>query len=141
MKRHAFVALLFAALASPVFGASSEMQPGLWEITTRVEMSGMPVPMPPQTIRHCYTKKDIEKGQGTVPQGDNKNCQIKDYKVRGNTASWTLVCTGKEAMTGAGTMTWTSTSYTGKMNARVKDGGETINMTHRWTAKRVGDCK
>jgi hypothetical protein len=44
-------------------------------------------------------------------------------------------------MTGTGSMTWTPTSYTGEMTARIKDGGETITMTNRWNAKRVGDCK
>jgi hypothetical protein len=92
MKPQALVLLLFAVLSAPVSGATSDMQPGLWEITTTVEMSGMPMPMPPQTIQHCYTKQDVAKGEGTVPQGDSRNCRIKDHKVSGNTASWTLVC-------------------------------------------------
>ena len=44
--------------------AASGMQAGMWEITTRMEMPGMPVGIPPQTIRHCYTQKDVEDGKG-----------------------------------------------------------------------------
>ncbi len=66
MQRQTLIILVFAAFAPPVLAAPSAMQPGLWEITTKIEMSGMP--MPSQTLRHCYTKQDIEQGQGTVPQ-------------------------------------------------------------------------
>jgi len=32
--------------------AAGTMQPGLWEITSTVEMPGMPFQPPPQTVRH-----------------------------------------------------------------------------------------
>jgi len=99
IKRAPFVAVLLTLSSVPAFAAGG-MQPGLWEVTTRMQMAGMP--MPPQTVRHCYTRQDVEKGERTVPQADDKNCKIKDYKLKGNTATWSIVCTGKNAMTGTG---------------------------------------
>lgn len=133
--------LLLMSLAPYSFAEAAGMQPGLWEITTTMEMTGMPMKMPAQTVRHCYTQKELDQGKNSVPLSDDKNCQVKDYKSKGNSASWTVVCTGKDAMTGTGTMTFTPTSYTGKMRAKVKDGGETMDMTYSYAAKRIGNCK
>lgn len=140
MKHRATVIpLLLVLLPAPAF-ASGGMQPGLWEVTTRMEMTGMPMKMPPITIRHCYTRQDLDKGSN-VPQADDKNCKVKDYKLKGDTVTWSIVCTGKNAMSGTGTMTVKPTSYTGKMNYRMKDDGETVDAVTHMSGKRVGDCK
>lgn len=138
IKRAPFVVLLLTLSSVPAFAAGG-MQPGLWEVTTRMQMAGMP--MPPQTVRHCYTRQDVEKGDRTVPQADDKNCKIKDYKLKGNTATWSIVCTGKNAMTGTGTMTTSATSFTGKSNYKMRDNGETMEMISNLSGKRIGDCK
>jgi hypothetical protein len=132
------VLLLLTLLPVSAFAAGG-MQPGLWEVTTRMEMAGMP--MPPQTVRHCYTRQDVENGDRTVPQADDKNCKIKDYKLKGNTATWSIVCTGKNAMSGTGTMTTSATSFSGKSNYKMRDNGDTMNMVSHMTGKRIGDCK
>ncbi|MDX9709788.1 MAG: hypothetical protein RBT64_09555 [Trichloromonas sp.] len=36
-----------------------DMQDGQWEITTRVEMPGIPVQIPPMTVSQCITQKDL----------------------------------------------------------------------------------
>jgi hypothetical protein len=71
IKRAPFVAVLLTLSSVPAFAAGG-MQPGLWEVTTRMQMAGMP--MPPQTVRHCYTRQDVEKGDRTVPQADLEHC-------------------------------------------------------------------
>lgn len=139
MKTLLAVLPLLAAIPSAL-GAPQEMQPGLWEITSKMEMPGMPK-MAPQVMRHCYTKKDVEDNKKTVPQSGDKNCEMKDYKVQGNTATWTMECKGEAAMTGTGTMTFGAQSYTGSMKSRMKQGGKTIEMNQSWSAKRVGGCK
>ena len=132
--------LLLVLLPAPAFAAGG-MQPGLWEVTTRMEMTGMPMQMPAQTVRHCYTRQDVEKGERTVPQSDDKNCKIKDYKLRGNTASWSIVCTGQHAMSGTGTMTTSATSFSGKSTFKMRGNGDNIDAVSHMTGKRIGDCK
>lgn len=139
MKRLLAMLPLFAATPAAL-AIPPEMQPGLWEITSKMEMPGMPR-MPPQVMRNCYTKKDLEDGRRTVPQSGDKNCEIRDYKLQGNTATWNMECKGEAAMTGSGTMTLGAQSYTGSMKSRTKQGGKTIEMNHSWSARRVGDCK
>lgn len=139
-KRTAVLFLLLSLSPVPAFAAGG-MQPGLWEVTTRMQMTGMPMQMPAQTVRHCYTKQDIEKGDRTVPQADDKNCKITDYKLRGNTATWSIVCTGQGAMSGTGTMTTSATSFTGKSKYKMRDNGGTMDMVSNISGKRIGDCK
>lgn len=133
-------ALLPLLAAVPALAAPTEMQPGLWEISSKLETPGMPK-MPPQVMRHCYTKKDLEDTQRTVPQGADKNCQVKDYRLEGNAATWNIECKGEAAMTGSGTMTFGAQSYSGSMKSRTRYDGRTVEMNQSWSGKRIGDCK
>jgi hypothetical protein len=144
MKARMIAALLSCAALSVVADghAATGMQAGMWEITTKTEMPGMPMAIPPQTMRHCYTQKDVEDGKGAVSRGsDDKNCQVKDYQLKGNGATWTLECRGENAMTGTGTMTFGANSYTGGMKMKMEQGGQTMDMTMSWSGTRVGECK
>lgn len=68
-------------------------------------------------MRHCHTKKDLEDSRTTVPQSGDKNCQIKDYRLQGKTATWTMECKGEAAMTDTGIMTFGIQSYTSSMKS------------------------
>jgi hypothetical protein len=135
--------LAVAVLAPTAHAAAPNMKEGLWEITVKMEMAGMPAGMPPQAMQQCITKKDLEDPRKTVPSGDPKDqrCQITDYKLQGNTASWNMACKGEDAMTGSGTITYSGTSYTGINRMSMKHGGQVQNMTLHYTGKYLGDCK
>lgn len=122
--------------------ASPNMQPGMWEITTKMEMAGMEgMPaMPPQTIRQCIKRADVQNGTATVPKGDPK-CEMKNYKVQGNTATWQVECKGENPMSGTGTVTYSGNSYSGKTQFSMKEEGQTMTMSHAFNGKRIGDCK
>ena len=48
--------------------------------------------IPPQTIRHCHTTKELEGGKNAVSKGrEDQSCQIKDYRVKGNSATRTYL--------------------------------------------------
>jgi hypothetical protein len=130
------LALAFPALAAP------NMQPGLWEITTKMEMrgmEGMPA-MPPMTVRQCIRPTDVQNGSRTVPQND-PNCTVKDYRVQGNTANWRVECRGENPMSGSGTITYNGTSYSGTTKFQIQEEGQTMHMMQTFSGRRVGDCK
>lgn len=141
MKHRLLAALLPAVLCTAAFADPSPMQPGLWEITSEMDMPGMPMKLPPQTVQHCYTAADLAQGQNSVPQSGDSNCKMTDYKVSGNTATWTMECTGPTAMHGTGTMTSTATSYSGSMHSVMQGPGGNTEMTTHWQAKRIGECR
>jgi hypothetical protein len=130
-------ATLFAVPAAP-----AKMQEGQWEVTVKVEMEGVPFPMPPMTHTQCITKADQKDVKKTIPSTTTKEneCAVKDHKVLGNKISWHVQC--KDGSSGAGEMVAKSTSYTGTMTMETKnkEQGATKIVQHI-TGKRVGDCK
>jgi len=133
---------LCSTLAWGVAGAApSPMHPGLWEITTEMDMPGMPMKLPPQVVRHCYTAKELADARNTVPQGGKSNCRMDDYHLDGNTATWKMSCSGQNSMHGSGTTTFNGDSYQGEMHSTMQGPGGHMQMTNRWHGKRVGDCR
>ncbi len=136
--------LAAALLSAPAYGAAPNMKEGLWEITTKMEMPGMPAGMPPQVVRQCITRKDLEDPSKTAPTGgdprDNR-CQMTGYKMQGNTATWNMACKGENAMTGSGSITYSGTSYSGTNKMTMTHGGQTQTMTMQYSARHLGDCK
>ncbi|MCU1227562.1 MAG: hypothetical protein JWO97_446 [Acidobacteria bacterium] len=114
--------------------AAGPMKAGKWKVTTQMEMPGMPVKMPPMTIETCVTKEQAENPEKSVPDA-GKDCKINDYKVDGNTVTWSVSCP-KQSITGTGSITYAGDSYTGSMDMKM---GEQ-SMTAKYTAKRTGDC-
>lgn len=138
--RSATIPLLAALLIACPAYAATNMRDGMWEITTKMEMTGRSdVAMPQQTARHCLTKKDVEDPRRTTPSADSR-CKMTDYKLQGNTATWKMACQGKGAMTGSGTVTYNGDSYSGNQTMAMKQGSEVMNMKMSYSGRRVGDC-
>jgi hypothetical protein len=110
------------------------MNPGLWEITSEVEMPGMS--MPAATTTQCITK-DALVPQGGSGQGQGQ-CDVKDVQVRGDTVSWTIECHGQGGpMTGTGEITYYGDSFEGSSKMSMQG----MEITTKMKGKRVGDCQ
>lgn len=118
--------------------AFAELKEGLWEITTQVEMKGMPQSIPPATFRQCITKSD------PVPQNKDKNyeCKIISQKVVGNTVNYNVQCTGKEGtMQTSGTTTYADHSMSGTSATSFKISGQPeMKMSSKMKGKYIGPC-
>lgn len=126
---------LAAALITPAHQAAAAAEGEWWEMTTKMEMPGMPAMPAGQAVKFCRVKGDEGK---PVKSDDDKNCTITDVKNAGNTMTFNMKCTGKDAMTGTGEITSTATSFNQKIKMRT--GGETVVMVA--TGKRIGGaCK
>jgi len=125
------VALFFLFFASLSLAAPN-MEDGLWEITTTVNMPGMGSKS--FTNTSCLTKEKA------VPQTAESGCTVKDVKTQGNTVTWTVVC--KEGMsTSTGKVTYTGSTMDGVVETTVKAGGQTMTMKSTMKGKRIGPCK
>lgn len=139
-KLLAVAAITGAAFASPALAQQPNLTEGNWEITTRMEMPGMPFQMPPQKHNQCITKKDFVPDQSSK----NRDCKVSDQKVTGNTVSWKMYCKDKDGTTeGEGKITYAGSSYDGMMMAKVTPpkGGESMTMKMNFTGKHTGPCK
>ena len=115
-------------------GSAPDMQEGLWEITTKVKMKGLPVSIPEVKDTQCLTKKDFIPQE---PQG-NQDCTISDTKISGNTVSWKMECKSSGGTTkGNGTVTYKGDSFEGTMTMSVPGN---MKMINNMKGKRIGDC-
>lgn len=142
LNRIAVIALVLAlfAFAPAVAGAAPNMQDGEWEITTKMDMKGMPAFMSrPMTYKQCITQKDA------VPQKrePNKDCKMVSQKIVGNTVSWVMVCKDKDGtMESSGKITYRKDRFDGTMKATMsgKESGN-MDMNYKMTGKRIGPCQ
>lgn len=121
-------------LCSGTVNAAPPMQEGMWEITTQLDMPGMPMQMPAHTSRHCLTNKDMVPQQ----QQPGQQCKMLEQNVSGNTVTWRMECDtpqGKSTMHGR--TTYTGNAMQGEL--RMRQGG--TEMLQRISGKRVGDCR
>ncbi len=105
----------------------------LWEVSSKMEMAGMPMAMPVQTQNVC-----LRKGMETDPKSASKNdeCSYSDLKRSGNKTTFNMKCTGKEPMTGSAEMINSKDAYNIKMKMHSNDGD--MNMVTN--GKRIGNC-
>ena len=103
----------------------------LWQVNTRMEMEGMQMPAMAQQV--C-----MKKGE-TQPQGlaqQDRNCRVTEQRRTGNKVIWKVVCTGENAMTGAGEMTRNRDTLEGRMQMKGKDG----EMKIAYSGRLSGTC-
>ena len=138
---NAVIVALVASSPLWVAAQDSARQDGRWEVTVEMEMPGMPMKMPAQTITRCVTKEEAADPQKALPQGGRgaaaDSCKVSDYKMAGNTVTWAMKCGPPEQMSGTGEMVYDGDSYKGTMTMSMATG-QAIVMKH--SGKRLGDC-
>ena len=135
-SRMTVVALLSLALSWTVLGqGSAPMREGNWEVTMKMTMPGMD--MPPMKQTQCIMAAMIKDPAGSIPKGPGQgDCAITNYKLSGNTATYTMTCKAPP-MTAVGEMKYSgSDAYSGTL--KMDMGGQTMTIVH--DAKRIGDC-
>ncbi|MBS3919484.1 MAG: DUF3617 family protein [Deltaproteobacteria bacterium] len=110
------------------------MKEGLWEITSKTEVPGMPMKMPPQTYTHCLTKKDM------VPQKEEpgQECKMVKHDIKGDTVSWLIECKTKEGpAVFNGKITYKGETFEGVIKMKQSDMEMTQNLSGKW----IGKCQ
>jgi hypothetical protein len=141
-KQKPFVALIIVVIAAVLSavsisfaGSGPNMQEGLWEITTKMEMPGMPMSMPSMTHTQCITNENM------VPRGSSQQaeeCKITETKVEGDTVTWTMKCDSPEGNIKAiGKITYSGDTFKGTIKMTMQ-GMETIQHL---SGHRIGNCR
>ena len=127
-------AMILVPLLWPLAAVAQDKE--LWEVTTKMDMPGMPMAMPAQIQRVCLSK--ARKDDDLIPK--TEGCRVSDVKRAGNKVTFNVACTGADPMAGAGEINSTPASYDGRMRLKGKMGDQTMEMSHTFSGKRVGDC-
>ena len=134
----ALVALAFSAFAAGQAGYRVDPQgkDELWDVTSKMEIPGMPMAMPAQTHRVC-----AEKGSDASMVPKREGCAVADVKRAGNTVTYRMACKdGRNDYTATGESTTTANGYNGRMRMAGKMEGEQMEMAMTYSGARAGNC-
>lgn len=141
------LALAAAAADNPFQAFKGKMKEGMYEYKMDMDMGqvpGMPPGMGKQshTFQHCVTAEDINRGEVGKSGRDNmpKNCEVKDFHMSGNSASYRMVCTGDRAMEAENHIKFEGNGYTMDMKMAMNQSGHPMNMTQHMQARYMGAC-
>ena len=135
---YAVVGLSFLFYAEWVF-AETNIQEGLWEITIKTTMAGMPDDaIPPTTQTQCL--KDKKKLPQLLQQ--DQTCQIMDTKTEWNEASWKMKCQSQGSLiNGTGKITYKGDRFDGVIQLRMQpSGAEPMKITQQIHGRFRGKC-
>ena len=124
-----------------VHAGKINMEEGLWEITSKMEVPGMPFPMPATTHSQCITEKEM------IPQGkdvENKQCKIDKTTISNDTVSWTMSCSNDGLVSkSSGKITYKGKTFDGKIKVTTvgSESGRDMIFTTVMTGKYIGKCK
>jgi hypothetical protein len=119
-------------------GAWAQLKDGLWEISTQVEMKGMPQQMPPTVARQCMSKND------PAPKSQDKSydCKTKNSKISGDTVMYEVECKGKgSTILTSGKMIYKSNNMEGTATTIIKTAGQQeMQMVSKMKGAYIGAC-
>jgi hypothetical protein len=134
------IGILFFLVSIFLFSCTAQkgpnMKEGLWEITMRMEVPGMPVQMSPQTYTQCLTQKEAvpQPRQGEPDQG----CTIVNKDIKGDTVSWRVECkTGEGTALSDGRITYKGDTFEGVIQMTQGSMKATQRLSGRW----IGKCE
>ena len=119
-----------------------DLNPGKFEITTSVEMQGMPAGMPgttpAQTMTQCLTEQNPLPNSSSGAQG----CEIKDMQTEGSTITYTMVCEQQGMkIESSGEMTYKGDSLEGTTKTTMGPDAGGVTVLTRIAGKRIGECE
>ncbi len=130
-------ALMAVLWVAPAYAGPNIMD-GKWEITSKVEMKGMPMEMPAVKTTMCLDNKNA------VPQKPERNqdCKMISNKIEGNTVTWVMQCRDKNGDTidSSGRITYKGTSFDGNVETDMSGRRGKQHISQKMTGKRIGDC-
>lgn len=130
----AVLAALAAAITPAIAGAADER----WEISTRMEMSGMPMRLPATTVIVCTPAGEALEERIVERDG----CNVTRVKRTGNSSRFSLQCTQPQELKGEGTITREAEdAYRGEFSVTGRIDGREVSMKSTYSARRLGVCE
>lgn len=119
--------------------SAAEMREGLWEISVEAELGGQPVSETPMVVRQCMNQQGARDMMAKL--GGEGACKISDLEQSGSHARWNLSCSGQTDVSGTAEADFGSEEFSGRMDLTVVMNGQSVPITQRLKARRVGECQ
>ena len=136
------VAGLLLALSGSLNAQQPDLNPGLWEISTRVSFESEQFSLPAQTdqSKECLTRDKIARG--LVLLDDAEECDFSHKDLRSDGMDYRMTCTdpsmGRAELEGS--FEFKGDSASGQMSGVLQSPMGKMNMTSEVQARRLGDC-
>lgn len=139
LKKTATIVSMLACMAFVVTNAwGLDLQDGKYVITSKVEMPGMPMQIPPVTVTQCLTNQDPLPNQSSAGQ----QCNIIEMKTEGQTVTWKMECTQQgQKMQSTGKMVYYGDHFEGATNTMLGPQSGNMTITTLVSGKRIGACQ
>jgi hypothetical protein len=138
------------ALACAPLAASAQFEqfkgkvkPGMYEYKMTMEMPNMPKGMPgmgqPMTMQKCVKQEDVDSGK--FNDKAPKDCKVDNFKMSGNTATYTMACTGAHPMKGDTRISFNDAGFVMDQNMTMDRGGQPMTTKSHMESKYLGPCQ
>lgn len=122
-----------AALAQPQAGYfKGKVKPGQYEITTVMEAPGYESDS--KARRRCISAQDIGN------DAEEAGCEARDFKGAGNSATWSVVCTGKDPKRADTKVAVTPEGFTSETVVTGTEGGKPYRLTQTTRGRYLRPC-
>ncbi len=132
------LAMLSCFSLSTAFAQTPDIQEGLWEVSTEVNIPGMPIKMSAVTMQQCFTKQNMQ------PENilQKNNCQMDTMDIQDNLARWTMSCEQEGMiMQGSGNIQYQKTSFSGVFDMTMSGAAQgAMTMQTKLTGRYIGKC-
>lgn len=139
MKRKVLLTVALAAFVSTALAEGIPVEPGLWSITTTMNMPMMPQPQT-VTVEECFEDEVMDMDDMAMDDLD-PNCTYDLGQVDGNSMRWNIDCPMEGGTSHA---EWLATSggdtVQGEGKISISINGQNMEMNMNWTGKRIGEC-
>ena len=140
MKKMMLATGLLMLVSQPVMAAGISVEPGMWEMTTTLNMPMLPAPQT-TTVSECIEDSEFDLEDMSTEELD-PNCTMTADQIDDSTVKWSMDC----PVEGGGTShaEWRITSggdtIEGDGMISVSVMGQEMEMTTTFTGKHTGAC-
>ena len=141
MRTLARASVITALAAAGSSAAGPVLTPGLYRVEVRIDLPNVQNSAAPMVLTRCVDPGDLKSGQAFFVLSDNplKNCDLLDYQLTGDTATYRIACPGSNMGSAVGVFETTGTAYRGSIKMNM--GGKNMTMSETQVGKRIGNCQ
>jgi len=134
--RFGLFVVVFFSISSNVLAL--EITAGEWEISVKQSVRGMPMKIPTQTHRECFSDSD------PIPTSFLKarSCDIIEQRVRHRTVYYKINCfTENGSVINQGKIRFSSFKFSGMSTTDLGDiAGRPTILRYKFNGRRIGEC-
>lgn len=144
MRLHAFAFIIVTSVFAGIANAEEyNINPGMWETTSSMEITGMPPEMAsmmqkaPKVEKECVKDKNYDFDPGE----QNKGCTLKSTRQSSKKLIWEITCDSQSGnANGQGEANFKGDTVSGWFEMNMQGPAGPMKMRHSFEGKRLGSC-